>query len=414
MEVAFGAIGAASFAIQLVETVEKIRHFVNNVVEAPKEQQRLAKRLDQLTQLLERVEDTSRLEEINGYGSTASSHSIKQAVLNCAGELQILEGYVEKYKDIIIGEGRFKKLLGSLKLAFKENDIHDFENHLQQAIDFLQTVMIADIRYALFMPLRTEYTNVSRDNQNRNRTMIMNELHSSKDVIIDQLNYNTNIIVSQVQNTVTQQLALFQANMMTAKTIDPQSSSRDDSVSCKKYNSKSGSAFQIARRRSTVMTCYQTLLGTMYIRRTKIAISTKQNGYWSTNNTATQTEDSYNLIPAFFSRCFELQFHNAYSSVSRTLRTYPVIDWGDPVVDICRKGSGMELQNYLENNRHRINPFAINRHGHNLLHVSNSPDKERSLLVTRTKHAVVTANFDICKLLISYGVEPPTTDLPLK
>lgn len=155
MEVAGGIIAVGSFAIQLVETVEKIRRFVNKVIEAPKEQQRLAKRLDLLTRLLVGVKNTSRLEESNGHGPTALSHSIKEAVLSCADELQILKGYVDKYELIINGEGRFKKLLGSFKLAFKENDIHDFENHLQQAIDFLQTVMIADIRYAIFMPLRT-------------------------------------------------------------------------------------------------------------------------------------------------------------------------------------------------------------------------------------------------------------------
>lgn len=158
MDIASGVISVASIAIQLVETVEKMRRFVNKVVEAPKEQQRLDRYFKLLTDYLDGVIATSKWEESNGYGATAFSDNIEKAVLNCAGELHILEGYVNKYERIINGEGKFRRMLSSVKLAFKEHDINDFENHLQQAVDFLQAVMIADIRCAICVALRTDLT----------------------------------------------------------------------------------------------------------------------------------------------------------------------------------------------------------------------------------------------------------------
>lgn len=206
--------------------------------------------------------------------------------------------------------------------------------------------------------------------------MIMNELDDSRDMIISQLNCSQDIIINQIQNAVTQHFAHLQANMTTTTTtIDQETSTKDDTMSYEKYKSNSRSALQVSRRQSTATSCYRSLLGTMYIRRTRIAISTNQDGNRPMNK---QTKNNWSFFPAFLSRCVELQFQNTYSSIFRGLRTYQVIDENDPIINICYEGHSTELQNYFDKNRHRVSPFVVEGAGRGLLYVSDSGSSESS------------------------------------
>lgn len=195
-------------------------------------------------------------------------------------------------------------------------------------------------------------------------------------MVISELNCNRDIL-NQIQNTLIEEFATIRANIVPAKAIEAKSSAEDDTMVYEKHKYKSTSALQVSRRQSTITTSYQSLLGTIYIRRTRIAISTNEDDDGSTNNTPTQINNSWSFFPTFLSRCVELQFHNAYSSVFRRLRTYQVIDDRDPIFNICYEGTRMDLQNYFHKNRHRISPFVVESGGRGLLYVrNNNPGEE--------------------------------------
>lgn len=192
--------------------------------------------------------------------------------------------------------------------------------------------------------------------------------------IITEQSSNTERIMGEqaerIINTITQNIAFQLDTRPIFKAAEASSPTNSNIESFNRDMPRSTYDLQVSRRQSTITSRYQSLLGTLYIRRTKITISTSQDNEEMIKKSAlTQIKTGWAFFPTFLSRCVELQYQNSYGSTFRSLRTYQVIDDKDPIFNICYGGNSTELQNYFDNNRHRLSPFVVDSEGRGLLYV---------------------------------------------
>lgn len=113
--------------------------------------------------------------------------------------------------------------------------------------------------------------------------------------------------------------------------------------------------------------CYITPLGTFFYRtNSTYSRSDRQKSILSQAELDTQ-ETRATYIPSFLGRCIEFRFRNAYGSISRTLNTYPVLDYSAPIFQLCRIGNIRALQTLFS--ERKISPFSVTPDGYSLLHV---------------------------------------------
>jgi hypothetical protein len=179
----------------------------------------------------------------------------------------------------------------------------------------------------------------------------------------------------------------------TIKIIEMGPGANNDLKSTRRGKLGSEAALQVSRRQATVTSYYESLLGTLYIRRTTTAMSLNEGYESSKSNPLIQSKSSWSFFPTFLSRCVELQFHNSYSSIFPSLRTHQVIDSTDPIINICYEGTGTALQAYFDNNRDRITPFVVEGSGRSLLYVSNNANERRKL--SNNKRAVCSTRAEL-------------------
>jgi hypothetical protein len=79
-------------------------------------------------------------------------------------------------------------------------------------------------------------------------------------------------------------------------------------------------------------------------------------------------EWSWVFIPSFLSRCVQVQCASSFGSVERTLRTYPILPDDHPAWGMCEDGTVTSIQELFSTRE--ISPYAIDRTGRTLLHVS--------------------------------------------
>ena len=79
-------------------------------------------------------------------------------------------------------------------------------------------------------------------------------------------------------------------------------------------------------------------------------------------------EWSWVFIPSFLSRCVEVKCASFLGSVERTLRTCPVLPLDHQVWNMCSRGKVSSIQELFRTRE--ISPYAIDRFGNTLLHVS--------------------------------------------
>jgi hypothetical protein len=133
---------------------------------------------------------------------------------------------------------------------------------------------------------------------------------NTKNIIAEQKINMERIIVEQVERIIgeVQNIAPVQIDTRpTTKTIAPSFSTDSDSESSVERISGSRHDLQVSRRQSTFTSRYQSLLGTLYIRRTKITISTNHDDEEMIKKSAlTQTRSSFTFFPTFLSRCIDI------------------------------------------------------------------------------------------------------------
>jgi hypothetical protein len=79
-------------------------------------------------------------------------------------------------------------------------------------------------------------------------------------------------------------------------------------------------------------------------------------------------EWSWVFIPSFLSRCVQVKCTSFLGSVERTLRTCPILPDNHPAWDMCLEGDVTSIQKLFSTRE--ISPYAIDRYGQTLLHVS--------------------------------------------
>jgi hypothetical protein len=85
-------------------------------------------------------------------------------------------------------------------------------------------------------------------------------------------------------------------------------------------------------------------------------------------DTYAREEWSWAFIPSFLSRCVQVRCASFLGSVERTLRTCPVLPNDHQVWDMCMTGNMTSIRELFRTRE--ISPYAINRNGSTLLHVS--------------------------------------------
>ena len=79
-------------------------------------------------------------------------------------------------------------------------------------------------------------------------------------------------------------------------------------------------------------------------------------------------EWSWVFIPSFLSRCVQVKCASFLGSVERTLRTCPILPDDHQAWGMCKRGEVTSIQELF--GTREISPYAINRYGKTLLHVS--------------------------------------------
>jgi hypothetical protein len=84
----------------------------------------------------------------------------------------------------------------------------------------------------------------------------------------------------------------------------------------------------------------------------------------------TYGRDEWSLvfIPSFLSRCVQVQCVSSFGSAERTLRTCPILPSDHPAWEMCLEGDVNSIQKLFSTRE--ISPYAIDRFGRTLLHVS--------------------------------------------
>jgi hypothetical protein len=122
----------------------------------------------------------------------------------------------------------------------------------------------------------------------------------------------------------------------------------------------------VCRRSATYKEVYRGFLGSITAR-IQSQSEELDDGEHSKESYA-RDEWSLIFIPSFFSRCVQVQCVSSFGSVERTLRTCPILPDDHPAWDMCYAGDVTSIQKLFSTRE--ISPYAIDRFGETLLHVS--------------------------------------------
>jgi hypothetical protein len=147
MEVAASAVGIVSLSLQLIETINKIRTFVRDVKDAPKELLRLGDLLGRLGALIQDIRTSMENQKsLLGQQIPAPSLSIFQSLKACEKSLEPLLELVKKCQDSrVSGNSTMAKLKSDIRLGMKTKDILEFETRIQHEINYLQVALLMNM-----------------------------------------------------------------------------------------------------------------------------------------------------------------------------------------------------------------------------------------------------------------------------
>jgi hypothetical protein len=117
-------MGVASLAIQLTDSILKLKDFMDSVKEAPEEIKHLIEEIDMLGTLLSEIETS-----IPNGGSEPDSPSMRKCWEQCSRALRVLEAIVQElHRDIERG-----RRLGSFKAVLRKGAIERLKDRLKSA-----------------------------------------------------------------------------------------------------------------------------------------------------------------------------------------------------------------------------------------------------------------------------------------
>lgn len=128
-----GAFAIVSLTIQLAETIRKIKVFLREFRNAPKEVHRLIELLNQLEGCFNQVKELIERQNSSSSGSPALLTPIKSALENCERKLVTLESFVNGFRDSFARRRQLPRTWASLRIMSKKGDIQDLQNQLRDA-----------------------------------------------------------------------------------------------------------------------------------------------------------------------------------------------------------------------------------------------------------------------------------------
>lgn len=124
-----GGLGIASLAIQIADSLLKLKNFLDNVKEAPEEIKHLLSQLEALRMVLAASDTTDDQENVSAAVAT-SVKSCERLLIQAAAELET----TVKELDVIIGK---KKRMGGFKTVLKQGTIDRIRLRLRDAQSLL-------------------------------------------------------------------------------------------------------------------------------------------------------------------------------------------------------------------------------------------------------------------------------------
>ena len=142
--------------------------------------------------------------------------------------------------------------------------------------------------------------------------------------------------------------------------------------------------------KQSVATMYNGLFGTVTILK-KSKYAGNSLGSRTVDAESISRETVLLLRPSFWMKHFELRFEESFGRISRTLNVDRVLDFEDPVFEMCRAGDIMGLHGAFRGGR--ASPDVVDELGMGLLHVGNLLATLISLrLLTRSSMRPVATN----------------------
>jgi hypothetical protein len=134
LSAASSGIAVVSLAIQLVDSVRKIRRFFRTLKDAPEELGRLLDLLEHMELMLENI---GKLVDPD----SDISPSVLKAIHTCENALNKLDALIQKVKRNSSAQSPMKRSLGFFRLACKKQEVEEIEKQLDRAVGSLNMAM---------------------------------------------------------------------------------------------------------------------------------------------------------------------------------------------------------------------------------------------------------------------------------
>ena len=125
--------------------------------------------------------------------------------------------------------------------------------------------------------------------------------------------------------------------------------------------------------KANIMTWYNGILGNVIIQKKSKSVSNALNVRVA-NARSTSEETVIVLRPSLLRNHYELHFVESFGHISRTLNVDRVVDYKDPVFEMCRSGDITGLHGAFCDGR--ASPYIVNPMGMGLLHVGDPFDRQ--------------------------------------
>jgi hypothetical protein len=147
MEVAASAVGIVSLSLQLIETIKKIKNFIRDVKDAPKELSRLEDLLERLGALIQDIRAAmEKQKSLPGQHVPAPSASVFHGLKACEKSLEPLLEIVNKYEDSRVRRNSaMARLKRDIQLGLMTKNILEFETRLQHEMNYLQNALLTNV-----------------------------------------------------------------------------------------------------------------------------------------------------------------------------------------------------------------------------------------------------------------------------
>lgn len=134
-----------SLAIQLAQSTQDVTRFLRNNAGASKELDRLLDILEQLKVILEDVQALNTDQIKHSGDPDLRLAAVFTALQTCQNSFKSLESVLNKAKIPMKKSNTLSKTWASFKFTLKKNEVEDFQNQLQQAMNMIHLAMTTKV-----------------------------------------------------------------------------------------------------------------------------------------------------------------------------------------------------------------------------------------------------------------------------